>query len=83
MHTSHDHALFHEDNAKVYFKLEEAAHLTMYTALIKLYQRTKNGCGAWIALASQYAGQDKFETEIKSAEDLLHNCIWNSNGTFM
>ena len=82
MRASHDHALYREDNAKVYFKLEEATRLTMYAASIKPYQRSKNGRGAWIALASQYAGQDKFEAEIRSAEDVLHNCTWNSNGTF-
>ena len=82
MCASHDHALFREDNAKVYFKLEEATRSTMYAASIKPYQRSKNGRGAWIALASQYAGQDKFKTEIKSAEDVLHNRMWNSNGTF-
>ena len=38
MLASHDHALFHEDNAKVYIKLEEATHSTMYAALIKPYQ---------------------------------------------
>ena len=82
MHASHDHALFREDNAKVYFKLEEATCSTMYAASIKPYQQSKNGRGAWIALASKYAEQDKFEAEIKSAEDVLHNCMWNSNGTF-
>ena len=83
MCTSQDHALFHEDNAKVYFKLEEATRSTMYAASIKPYQQTKNGQGAWIALASQYARQDKFEAEIISAEDALHSRMWNSNGTFM
>ena len=38
MCASHDHALFHEGNAKVYFKLEEATHSTMYAASIKPYQ---------------------------------------------
>ena len=38
MCASHDHALFRKDNAKVYFKLEEATRLTMYAALIKPYQ---------------------------------------------
>ena len=38
MHASHDHALFCEDNAKVYFKLEEVTCLTMYAASIKPYQ---------------------------------------------
>ena len=38
MCTSHDHALFHEDNTKVYFKLEEVTCSTMYAASIKPYQ---------------------------------------------
>ena len=38
MRASPDHALFHEDNAKVYFKLEEATCSTMYAASIKPYQ---------------------------------------------
>ena len=38
MHASHNHALSHEDNAKVYFKLEEATCSTTYAALIKPYQ---------------------------------------------
>ena len=37
MRASHDHALFHADNAKVYFKSEEATHLTVYAASIKPY----------------------------------------------
>ena len=38
MRASHDHAPFRGDNAKVYFKLEEATRLTMYAASIKPYQ---------------------------------------------
>ena len=70
---SHEHPLFRDDNSKVYFKLEEATHGTMYAASIKPFQRAKNGRGAYAALTSQYAGRDKWESEIRRQDDLLHN----------
>ena len=60
---SHDHALFREDNALVYFYLEEATRSTSYAASIKPFQRTKNGRGAWLAMVAQYAGEDKWRAE--------------------
>jgi len=69
--------LFREDNLSVYYKLEEEAmRVTSYAASIKPYQRTKNGRDAWLALASQYAGKDKWEAEIKHHEQLLHTRMW-------
>ena len=53
---SHEHELFREDNAKVYYHLEEATHGTSYVASIKPFQQSKNGRGAWVALTNQYAG---------------------------
>ena len=53
---SHEHELFREDNAKVYYHLEEATHGTSNEASIKPFQRYKNGSGAWVALTNQYAG---------------------------
>ena len=53
---SHDHKLFREDNANVYYHLEEATRGTSYVASIKPFQRSKNGRGAWGALMNQYAG---------------------------
>ena len=73
---SHDHALFRDDNASVYHYLEEATRSTAYAASIKPFQRTKNGRGAWMALIGQYAGNDKWEAEIKKQEQLLHSKIW-------
>ena len=35
---SHNHELFHEDNAKVYYHLEEATCGTSYAASIKPFQ---------------------------------------------
>jgi hypothetical protein len=74
---SHVHPLFREDNLAVYYKLEEATRATSYAASIKPYQRTKNGRDAWwLALSSQYAGNDKWEAKIKCHEQLLHTRMW-------
>ena len=40
---SHTYSLYHNDNAKVYFKLEKAMCGAQYSASIKLYQRACNG----------------------------------------
>jgi hypothetical protein len=79
---SHNHALYRDDNAAVYFKLEEATRGTQYAASIKTFQRAKNGRGAWLALTSQYAGVDKWEAEIKRQEQLLHTRIWKGQSSF-
>jgi hypothetical protein len=79
---SHGHALFREDNSAVYYKLEEATRATAYAASIKPYQRTKNGRDAWLALSSQYAGNDKWEAEIKRHEQLLHTREWKGQSNF-
>ena len=61
---SHDHPLYRDDNSKVYFYLEEATRTLSYAASIKPFQRANDGRGAWVALRSQYAGDDKWESEI-------------------
>ena len=61
---SHEHPLFRDDNSEVYFKLEEATCGTTYAVSIKPFQCAKNGRGVYAALASQYAGRDKWESEI-------------------
>ena len=40
---SHAHALFRDDNATVYYFLEESTRDTNYSASIKPFQRSKNG----------------------------------------
>lgn len=40
---SHDDALFRDDNAQVYFKLEEATRGTQYADAIKPFQQLRNG----------------------------------------
>jgi len=79
---SHGHALFREDNSAVYYKLEEATRATSYAASIKPFQRSKNGRDAWLALSNQYAGNDKWEAEIKRHEQLLHTRQWKGQSNF-
>jgi hypothetical protein len=79
---SHSHALYHDDNADVYHKLEEATRTTQYAASIKPFQRNKDGRGAWMALRHQYAGRDKWEADIKRQENLLHTREWKGQSNF-
>ena len=36
-----------------------------------------------MALMNQYAGDDKWEAEIKKQDDLLHTCIWKGQSIFL
>ena len=51
--------IFHEDNKLVYHRLEEAVRGTSYSALLRLYQQTKDGRGYFQSIISHYAGEDK------------------------
>jgi hypothetical protein len=79
---SHAHPLFRDDNSAVYYLLEEATRGTSYAPTIKPYQRTKQGREAWRSLVNQYAGQDKWEAEVKRQDDLLHNRQWKGQSNF-
>ena len=72
---SHEHPFFQKDKAKVYYKLKEATRSKQYAASIKPFTRLKNGREAWLALCSQYAGNNKLEAKIKAQENLLHTRI--------
>ena len=79
---NHTDPLFRDDNASVYYFIEEATRGTQYVASIKPYQRAKDGRGAWIAITSQYAGEDKWEAEWKKQDDLLHTRKWKGQSNF-
>ena len=79
---SHTHAMLRDNNAAVYYALEEATRSTSYAASIKPFQRTKNGHGALQALTNQYAGNDKWEVEIRKQDDLLHTRVWKGQSSF-
>ena len=45
---------------------------TSYADSIKIYQRTNNWRGAWLALSNKYDVRDKLESEIDRHKKLLH-----------
>ena len=79
---SHNHAIYRDDNAKVYYLLEEATRDTNCSTSIKLFQRAKNGREAWLAMICQYTGDNKWETELKTQDNLLHTRIWKQQSNF-
>jgi hypothetical protein len=79
---SHAHPLFRDDNSAVYFLLEEATRGTSYAPTIKPYQREKQGRDAWRSLVNQYAGEDKWQSELKRQDELLHNRQWKGQSNF-
>ena len=79
---SHVHALFKDDNAKVYHYLEEATRATIYSSTLTPFKRRKNGRGAFLALLSQHAGDDKWEKDLRTQETFLKTRVWKGNTTF-
>ena len=79
---SHFHALFRNDNAQVYYYLEEATRSTAYAPSIKPFQCGKYGRGAWNAMIAQYAGEDKWRAELKIQDDLLHSRKWKGQSNY-
>ena len=79
---SHTHTLYRDYIYLVYYKLEEATLSTPYAASIKPSQRPKDGQDAWLALAIQYSGQDKWEQELKTQDDMLHTRVWKGQRNF-
>ena len=79
---SHAHWLFKNGSSSVYCHLEEAVRGTSYASSIKPYQRRKDGRGTWLAIASQHAGKDKWDSEIKKQDAFLHSSQWKGQTNF-
>lgn len=79
---THNHPLFRDDNAEVYYAVEEATRGTQYAASLKPFQRSKDGRSALLAIKGQYAGEDKWEAERKRQEDVMHNRVWKGQSNF-
>jgi hypothetical protein len=62
--------------------LEEATWGTSFAPSIKPFQRAKNGRGAFDAIINQYAGDDKWESEIKAKEAILHTIKWKGQSNY-
>ena len=78
----HEHGLFRDDNAQVYYKLEEATRGTQYAATIKPFQRKRSGREAFESIQNQYAGVDKWEIELKKQDAILHTRKWRGQGNY-
>ena len=61
----HIHGLYKDDNAQVYYKIEESTRGTQYTATIKPFQKSRNGKASFESIQKQYVGADKWELELK------------------
>jgi hypothetical protein len=80
---SHNYPLYRDDNAAVYYKLKEAIRGMSYAASIKPFQRAKNGRGAFDAIINQYAGDVKWESEIKANKAaILHTIKWKGQSNY-
>ena len=56
--------------------MEEARRVTTFADFIKPFQRRTYRRSALEAMESQYAGQDKWDSEIKKMDTLLHTRKW-------
>jgi hypothetical protein len=79
---SRAHPLYRDDNSSVYYLLEEATRGTSYTPTIKPHQQTKNGREAWRSLVNQCTGEDKWQSELKRQDELLHSRQWKRQSNF-
>lgn len=79
---THAHPLCCEVNAEVYCALEEATCSTQHAALLKPFQRGKDSRAALFAIKNENAGEDKWETERKRQEDVMHNRMWKGQSNF-
>ena len=79
---SHTNGLFRTNSAAVYYKLEEKTRTIAYVASITLVQPKKDGRAAFLALVSQYAGDDKWEVELKKQDNLIHTHLWKGQSNF-
>ena len=59
---SHNHVLFCDDNAKVYYKLEEATRGTNYSDSLRPFYRAKDSRGAYLSLIHQSCGEDEWDS---------------------
>ena len=79
---AHTHVLYRDDNSVVYYHLEEATRGYLLCSINQAFSKRKGWEGEWKALTSQYAGQDKWEAEIKCQEQLLHTRVWKGQRHF-
>ena len=73
----HAGAVYRNDNASVYSKIEEAVRGTSVESTIKAFARQKDGRGAFLALSANHANDTKYRSISKKRMHLLQNVKWN------
>jgi hypothetical protein len=76
----HDHPVFDDDNHKIFDMLHDSLQGTPYGATINPHKRKKDGRKAWLAVLMQWAGQDRWDAEVKRENAFLTSHIWKGNG---
>jgi hypothetical protein len=76
----HDHPVFDDDNHKIFDMLHDSLQGTPYGATINPHKKKKDGRKAWLALLMQWAGQDRWDAEVKRENAFLTSHIWKGNG---
>lgn len=69
----HTNAFYAADNKTLFQLIEEVTRNTSLTGTIEPFRKHFNGRGAVLAIVSQHAGQDKWQTCLEKAEDVMHN----------
>ena len=79
--THHD-TLYREDNKFLYHILEEGVRNTPCAASLKPYMRGKYSREAFLAIKRQYAGVDKWESELRTQEKIMHDHVFNERTNY-
>eukprot|EP00957_Ditylum_brightwellii_P084521 6426639-Ditylum_brightwellii.AAC.1 len=69
------HPLYREDNAQVYYCLEEVVRGTQYASTL---QQIKNGRGVLASIIQQFARKDKWQAELSMRDKFLQDKVWDS-----
>ena len=79
--TQHD-TIYREDNKSLCHMLEEGAKNTTCVASLKPYMRGKDGLKAFLAIKRQYVGVDKWESELRTQEKIMHDHVFNGRTNY-
>ena len=79
---SFTHPMYREENATIYYWLEEYIRTTPYAASINTFQRAKNGQVAWLDINYHFEGRYQWESEMRQHEQLIRTQLWKGQSNF-
>ena len=74
--------MFCEDNKEAFNDVEAGLHGMMCMPLIKTFQRSKDGRGAFNAILAQWTGVDKWEAMWKKSNELIVIQKWKGQSSY-